>query len=967
MRIPSATYRVQFNSNFRFADAEALIPYLHDLGITDLYASPRFKARKGSSHGYDVADPLRVNSELGTEEEFDRLATKLHQFGMGLLLDIVPNHMAASPENPWWLDVLENGRESRYARFFDIDWQPQGPKVSVLLKDRVILPILPAPYAEVLVNQQLQLRLDERGFFVEYEDNRLPINPNTYPEILELCLEMLRSQSEAAGDKVESLMEPAKKLSGGASEAGSAIESREKTLASLKTTLWRLHQNNGAIRQALDETLRIFNGVAGDESSFNRLDSLVGNQAYRLADWHLAADEINYRRFFDINDLVGLRTEDPVVFAARHASIMRLMQEGKVSGLRVDHIDGLFDPLEYLERLKSIPVSATEESKAAPGIYTIVEKITCGSETLPVEWPVSGTTGYDFLNAVNALFVDPKGYRALEKSYRKFAALDLSFEQAWYLRKLEVMEQLFRTDVSLLASRLGRVAALNLRGHDLPVRGLVRGLKEITACLPVYRTYYRDMTLHAQDRIFLEQALAAASKLSLSEPVSDATWNFLRGVFLAELPFSTERERNAWLDFIMRWQQFTGAVMAKGLEDTALFAHHSLISVNEVGNNPFHGDIQFGPRAFHDLNRRALRNYPRTLNSTSTHDTKWSEDARARINVLSEMPDVWQKCLTRWSRWNKSKKTILGDQAVPTPNEEVILYQAMLAIWPVGCSKNVNRGELARRTEEFFVKAAKEAKTHTSWIAPNEPHEAALRKFVHAILDGSADNRFLADFEALQGKLAFYGALNSCSQLILKVTSPGVPDFYQGNELWNFCLTDPDNRQPVDFQRRTRILEALKSRGSGASLELCRHLLSHWQDGSLKLYVTMRILQFRRAHQELFSNGDYFALKAQGANRESIIAFSRCSQVQGNWIVVVAPRLLSRIVSPGTFPIGRESWASTALILPPSAPRAWLNIFTGQPIAPVWEESRWVLPVADMFAHLPFSVLTHDPSHASNN
>ncbi|MHB8541169.1 MAG: malto-oligosyltrehalose synthase [Candidatus Acidiferrales bacterium] len=965
MRIPSATYRVQFNSNFRFADAGALVPYLHDLGITDLYASPRFKARKGSSHGYDVADPLRINSELGTEEEFDRLAAQLHQFGMGLLLDIVPNHMAASPENPWWMDVLENGRESRYARFFDIDWQPQNPKVSVLLNDRVILPILPAPYAEILLKQRMKLRFDERGFFLQYEDNRLPINPNTYPEILEPCLEILKSQNEAATHEVESLIFSAKKLLRSTPESENVIESREKATASLKAALSHSYQNNGPIRHALDETLRLFNGVAGDESSFTRLDSLLGAQAYRLTDWHLAADEINYRRFFDINDLVCLRTEDPVVFAARHASIMRLVQEGKVSGLRVDHIDGLFDPLEYLDRLKSIPVSATEESKAAPEIYTLVEKITCGSETLPAEWPVSGTTGYDFLNAVNAVFVDPKGYGALEKSYRKFAALDLSFEQTWYLRKLEVMEQLFRTDVSLLAFRLGRVAALNLCGHDLPVPELVRGLKEITACLPVYRTYYRDMTLRAQDRIFLEQALAAASKLSLSEPVSGATWNFLRGVFLAELSFSTETERNAWLDFIMRWQQFTGAVMAKGLEDTALFAHHCLISVNEVGNNPFHGDIQFGPRAFHDLNRRSLRNHPHTLNSTSTHDTKWSEDARARINVLSEMPDVWQRCLTRWSRWNKSKKTILGDHAVPTPNEEVILYQAMLGIWPVGCSKNVNRGELVRRVEEFFVKAAKEAKTHTSWIAPNEPHEAALRKFVRAILDDSADKRFLDDFEALHGKLAFYGALNSCSQLILKMTSPGVPDFYQGNEIWNFCLTDPDNRRPVDFQRRTRMLEALKSRGSDASPQLCQHLLNHWQDGCLKLYVTMRILQFRRAHQELFLNGDYLALKPQGANRESIIAFSRHSQ--GNWIVVVAPRLLSRIVSPGALPMGRESWGSTALVLPHSFPKAWFNIFTGKAIAPVWEKSRSVLPVAEMFADLPLAVLTHEPSHASNN
>lgn len=962
MRIPSATYRVQFNSNFRFADAETLVPYLHDLGITDLYASPRFKARKGSSHGYDVADPLRVNSELGTEEEFDRLAARLHQYGMGLLLDIVPNHMAASPENPWWMDVLENGRESRYARFFDIDWQPQGPKVSVLLKDRVILPILPASYVDILLDQRIKLRLDERGFFVQYEDNRLPINPNTYSEILILCRETLQHQSERAADELESLILSVDDLSRDAPDAQNVTEAREKAVASLKAALWHLYQNSGVIRKALHETLRIFNVVAGEEASFNRLDSLLGAQAYRLTHWRLAADEINYRRFFDINDLVGLRTEDPVVFAARHASIMRLIQEGKVSGLRVDHIDGLFDPLEYLERLKSIPYSGPEEDSDVSPIYTVIEKITCGSETLPAEWPVSGTTGYDFLSAVNAVFVDPNGYRALEKSYRKFAKLDSSFTEAWYVRKKDVMEHLFRTDVNLLTHHLGRVAALDCHGRDLPVHELVQGLKEITACLPVYRTYYRDVTLRAQDRIFLEQALTAARKRTASVDVSDATWNFLRAVFLAELSFSTERERNAWLDFIMRWQQFTGAVMAKGLEDTALFVHHSLISVNEVGNNPYHDKIQFGPLAFHEFNRRALQDHPHTLNATSTHDTKWSEDARARINVLSEMPDVWQKCLTRWSNWNKSKRTTVGDHLVPTPNEEVILYQAMLGIWPVGCSENINHRGLKRRIKEFFVKAAKEAKTHTSWIAPNEPHEAVLRKFVSSILDDTADNRFLADFAVMQGKLAFYGAFNSCSQLILKMTCPGVPDFYQGSELWNFCLTDPDNRQPVDFKRRARILEELKSRGSDASPELCQRLLNHWQGGCLKLYVTMRILQFRRAHPDLFLKGNYLALKVQGAKRESVVAFSRSARSPGNWIIIAVPRLLTNVVDPGTFPIGRESWGSTALVLPSSAPKGWLNILNGEPIAPVRTQDKWVLPVAKIFAHLPFAVLTHQPS-----
>lgn len=964
MRIPSATYRIQFNVNFRFSDAEELVPYLHDLGITDLYASPRFKARSGSSHGYDVADPLRVNSELGTEQEFDRLTARLREYHMGMLLDIVPNHMAVSTENPWWMDVLESGRESRYARFFDIDWQPQGPKVAELLNNRVILPILPDAYGRALVGQNIRVRFDDRGFFIQYASNRFPINPRTYSEIFALATELLGGKNKPKAHELEKFRLAADNLSRGDSESQNAIEESEKARAALKGELWRLYQNDDVIRKALDDALRKLNGVPGDESSFHRLDSLLSAQAYRFADWHLAPHEINYRRFFDINDLIGLRTEDPVVFSARHASIMRLIQEGKVSGLRVDHIDGLFDPLEYLERLNSIPTSSEEGGGTSP-IYTIVEKITCGSEMLPPEWPISGSTGYDFLNAVNAVFVDPAGYRRLEKSYREFAGLNLSFTDTWYFRNKDAMEQLFPTDVDRLTYRFAKLAAFWPRARDLPVSELIRGLKEITACLPVYRTYYRDVALRPQDRIFLQQALSVARDRTPSEAVSSATWDFLREVFLAEASFTTDLERDAWLDFIMRWQQFTGAVMAKGVEDTALFAHHSLISVNEVGNNPFHGQIEFGSRAFHEFNSRAVQSHPHTLNATSTHDTKWSEDVRARLNVLSEIPGEWQRRLTRWSNWNKAKKTSVGGHLVPTRNEEVILYQAMLGIWPAGCSKNMHGKELQQRIADFFVKAAKEAKTHTSWICPNEPHEAALRKFVSSIIDDSGRNRFLDDFKVLQEKLAFYGIFNSCSQLILKMTSPGVPDFYQGNEIWNFRLTDPDNRQPVDFKKRMRMLRELRSRNIGPIPELlCQDLLNHWRDGRLKLYITACILQFRRAHHGLFSNGDYLPLKVQ-TKSEFVHAFARRSGQ--DWIVVAVPRLLTKIADTGTFPVGQKTWGSTALVLPSSAPRRWVNVLTDESLTPKSRGTKLLMPLSDVFRRLPFGVLAQVSSHEPKN
>ncbi|MGC1108111.1 MAG: malto-oligosyltrehalose synthase [Candidatus Acidiferrales bacterium] len=956
MRIPSSTYRVQFNLNFRFVDAEALVPYLHDLGISDLYASPRFKARKGSSHGYDVADPMRINSELGTEEEFDRLAARLRQYGMGLLLDIVPNHMAASSENPWWMDVLENGRESRYAIFFDIDWEPQGIKIAALENNRVILPILTGPYADILLRQGIRLHFDDRGFFFQYEDHRLPLNPPTYRDVLQLCIENLQNIDESAAASLGDLYALSGGLSKSENDGGIPLDDRGRAFSELKAKLWRLGQSDETIRRGIDEAVRIFNGVQGQLSSFDLLNSLLSRQAYRLASWRLAPYEINYRRFFDINDLVGLRVEDPLVFSARHSSIMRLIQEGKVSGLRVDHIDGLLDPLEYLERLKAIPIPCAGGGKDQDGlrIYTIVEKITCGDERLPSGWPVMGTTGYDFLNALNALFIDPEGYRNLEESYRRFTEIKESFADTWYQRKKQVIDELFATDLDLLSYRLGRMAALDVQGRDIPVRELISGLREVTACLPVYRTYYRNATLGEQDRVFLEAAFADARRRTSPLLVSGATFDFLRNLFLAELPLEAEEKQKAWLNFIARWQQFTGAVMAKGLEDTALFAHHGLISVNEVGNNPFHERIRFGMNAFHEFNHVALHNHPHTMNASSTHDTKWSEDVRARINVLSEMPREWAKCLRRWSRMNKRKKTLIDGRIVPTPNEEVILYQAMLGIWPLEPFANIDKKVLQSRLEEFFVKATKEAKTETSWLSPNERHESALRQFVSSLLAVPVSDPFISDFLRLHRDLAFLGACNSCSQLLLKMTAPGIPDLYQGNELWNLCLTDPDNRQPVDFRTRLTVLENLKSQGANSPGDCIAELVENWSDGTLKLYLTLRVLNFRRSHPDLFSNGSYMPLSTQGSYRRSVFAFAR--HFEDEWLIVAVPRLLKNIVKAGTLPLGK-TWGTTTLEIPSRMPEMWTDVLTQEQISLSKGPEGLTVPVAHLFHHLPFAVL----------
>ena len=952
VRIPSATYRVQFNLNFRFADAEALIPYLHDLGISHLYASPRFMARRGSSHGYDVADPLRINSELGTEEEFDRLVERLHQYGMSLLLDIVPNHMAASPENPWWMDVLENGRASRYAGFFDIDWEPEGIKISAVEKGRVILPVLAASYSEILLHQGIRLRFDDYGFFFQYEDSRFPVNPSTYAQILEFCIQNLQNEREPSQASVEWLQK-LQRISHELPEPrnGEPLRNeRDRMVHELKSELWNLYQADPLVRQIIDGTLHELNGTLSEPSSFHRLDELLGSQAYRIAHWRLASTEINYRRFFDINDLVGLRTEDPIVFAARHAAIMRLIQEDKVSGLRVDHIDGLLNPLEYLERLKSIPTSNNHGNPDAPPIYTVVEKIISGDELLPCEWPCAGTTGYDFLNALNTLFINPQGYRFIEESYRRFAGIQKNFADIWYECKKQVIDQLFATDLDFLARRLGRLAAADVYGKDAPVPELIAGVKEITACLPVYRTYYRTNVLSGRDRRFLEQAFSEARRRCPS--LGCAAFHFFRRVFFAELPLESEEIRATWLSFMLRWQQLTGAVMAKGLEDTALFVHHPLISVNEVGNNPFRDHLRFGIDSFHEFNSTTLANSPHSMASTATHDTKWSEDLRARVNVLSETPHEWAKSLRRWSRLNKSRKTWLNGRFVPTPNEEVIFYQAMLGVWPLGSVSQQQRKCLGSRLETFFLKAAREAKTETDWLNPNEPHEAALRRFVSAIFSASPEDLFISDFLRLHRLIAFLGACNSWSQAILKMTAPGVPDFYQGSEMWNFSLADPDNRTPVDFRTRQLALEDLMAGSVHLEDSWLRDLMGSWQDGRLKLYVTMRLLNFRCAHPSLFA-GEYRPVPAHGDHHNPIFAFLR--HYESEWLLVVVPRLLGPLSKMPGFPVAKEIWQSTALELPADAPCCWASILTNDRLNLPDGASR--TSVSDLFSVFPFAVL----------
>jgi (1->4)-alpha-D-glucan 1-alpha-D-glucosylmutase len=944
MRIPSATYRIQLNLNFRFTDAEKLIPYLHELGISHLYLSPRYQARRGSLHGYDVVDPQRLNPELGTEEEFERMLRQLQTRNMGLLLDIVPNHMAVSSENFWWMDVLENGKASRYSSFFDIDWDAPGSKCPELQKDRVVVPFLPALYESVLVDQGITLQLDEMGLYIEAQGTRLPINPRTYALILDPCLESLKASKLADSSAVQKV------------EQLSVAFNREDVgfVDRLKQQLWQLCQSDASVGRAISDTLSRFNGTKGNAKSFGELNSLLGRQAYRLAYWRNATAEINYRRFFGLNDLISLRVEDPAVFQARHAPTLQLVAADKIDGLRVDHVDGLRDPLEYLQRLQEIRRADSTNGKGLD-FYAIVEKITSGSETIPQDWPIAGTTGYDFLNAVNTLFIDAPGSRELELLYREFTGIHASFAETWYVRKKQVMEELFASDIRMLSSRLGRLAVLDRLGCDIPMRELVRGLKEITACLPIYRTYCRELLLPARDRSYLERAFKIARDRSPAGVVSDSAFDFLRRVFLLDPSLDLKNCPEPWLDFLLRWQQFTGAVMAKGLEDTAFFVHHGLISLNEVGCNPLRKEIRFGVTAFHHHNQSTFRSYPHTLNATSTHDTKWSEDVRARINVLSELPTEWKARLWHWAEMNESKKTTVDGRGVPSPNEEVLLYQSLLGVWPLEETDDASRADLTKRIETFIRKAAREGKTHSSWVSPNEAHEAALGQFISRILDSSADNVFLSDFFNFLGKIAPYGACNGYAQVLLKMTSPGVPDFFQGNELWNFRLTDPDNREPVNFHERSGILDELKHSRADTPPRDPADLLNHWQDGSLKLYLTRTVLNFRRAHAELFSRGDYIPLETTGIHRESVCCFAR--RLENTWAVVAVPRLVTNLAHAGAFPIGRETWDSTLVVLPWHSPQDWKNLFTGEIVPNVRAKRRRTILLGDAFQRLPFAML----------
>jgi (1->4)-alpha-D-glucan 1-alpha-D-glucosylmutase len=943
-RIPTCTYRLQFNRWFTFSQAREIVPYLDALGVSDVYASPYFQASPDSLHGYDIADHNKLNAAIGSREDYDAWVGELHAHSMGQVLDFVPNHVGiAGPLNEWWMDVLENGPSSRYAPYFDIDWQPLKSD----LRDKVLLPILSDQYGRVLERGELQVRFDEGTFYLHYGERRLPIAPGTYRYILEIALQnLVEHKEEDFYAELQSILTALEYLPKRTEADPKRIAERIREKEIIKRRLDRRCAEAPQVQQAIEKALAKINGEPGDPRSFDALDALLNAQSYRLAFWRVAAEEINYRRFFDVNDLAAIRVELPKVFDAIHKFALELVNRGAVTGLRIDHPDGLYLPREYFEKLqqrcaKALGIALPKDGRA---IYMLAEKILTGSETLRKDWRVHGTTGYDFANQVAQVLVDSSAETVMTKIFHRFIGHSVPFGHLLYAKKLQVMKLSLANDVDVLGNMLDRLSEQNRWYRDFTLEALSRTVRETIACFPVYRTYLAPgQPVIEEDRQIVERAIAAAKRRNPG--MEESIFDFLRDVLLFRFPPNLDAKARAeHTHFVLKFQQATGPIMAKGLEDTVFYIYNRLVALNEVGGEP----QQFGlsVEAFHERNIDRQRNWPATLLATSTHDTKRSEDVRARIVAISEVPELWRRSLQRWRVSNRRWKRTINDVEGPDANEEYLLYQTLLGTWPMqadGEPETTATPEYIERIQAYMTKALHEAKINTSWIQPNEEWDAAMRDFVAKILDPSPRKKFLPVFIPVAEEVARLGAVNSLAQTLLKLTSPGVPDVYQGDEIWDYSLVDPDNRRPVDYKRRREMLESLATANP-------RSLVRNWADGRIKLFLTQRLLQFRREHIGLFHRGEYLPLTSSGTLAECCVSFARWLADQ--WIVVIAPRLSSRVGFP---PVG-ESWKETTLEFPETLPLKHAHdLFTCSPIA---LEGRRV-KLADALAILPFAVITN--------
>ncbi len=939
VRIPTATYRLQFNKNFTFRQAREIVAYLHHLGISDAYASPYFQAGAESLHGYDITDHNKLNAAIGSREDYDAWVAELHAHGMGQIVDFVPNHMGINdPQNTWWQDVLENGPSSLYAPYFDIDWRP----LKTDLHDKVLLPILGDQYGRVLERGELQVRFDGGSFSLTYFDHVFPIAPGTYRYILELALENLAEfRDEDFYAEFQSIRTALEYLPRRTETNPGRIKERAREKEIIKKRLERRCAEAPQVQRAIEKAVETINGHVGDPRSFDRLDELLNAQSYRLAFWRVAAEEINYRRFFDVNDLAAIRVELPEVFDAAHKLLFELVASDAVSGLRIDHPDGLYRPLEYFEKLQSRCAKALRVPLPKDGraIYLIVEKILTGDEQLPQNWPVHGTTGYDFANQVAEVLVDHNAEGAITKIFKRFIGHSLHFGHLVYAKKRLVMRISLANEVNVLGNMVDRLSEQNRWFRDYTLEALARAVRETIACFPVYRTYLEPgKPVSEEDRAVIERAVAAAKRRNPA--IEESVFNFLLDLLLFRFPENLDEEqRAAHAEFVLKFQQFTGPIMAKGLEDTVFYIYNRLAALNEVGAEPQLFGLSV--ETFHQRNLRRQHDWPASLLTTSTHDSKRSEDVRARMLAISEIPQLWGRSLQKWRTANRRFKRQIDEAEAPDAGEEYLLYQTLLGTWPIDLDgapvPSVEQGFITR-IQRYMAKALKEAKLNTSWIQPNENWDEAMQEFVARILEAGPRNKFLPTFLPVAAEIARLGAINSLAQTAIKLTAPGVPDIYQGTEIWNDSLVDPDNRRPIDYGRRREMLTQIEKVSAN-------ELMQCWPDGRIKMRLTQRLLHLRRENPELFREGNYESLNFGGAFADCAIGFARRHGDRA--IIVIVPRLSSRVGFP---PLG-ERWQDTHVLLS-SHLTGLREVFCDRELRA--ENSQ--LRLAEAMSQLPFAV-----------
>ena len=1075
---PSATYRLQFHAGFTFRDAAAAVPYLRALGISHVYASPYARARAGSMHGYDVCDHNQLNPELGGEEGYREFVDALRDNGLRHVLDVVPNHMAATADNAWWRDVLENGPNSPYSGFFDIDWRP----VKDELENKVLIPVLGAQYGEVLESGQLQIEHADGGFVIKYFDRSFPFGPKTAIPLLSHRLEELRTQLGAESESVheyQSIITALEHLPPPTATTLKAVHERQREKEIIKRRLRELEAREPIVAAFIDQNVRLFNGRAGEPESYDRLDRLLQAQSYRLCHWRAASDEINYRRFFDINDLAALCIEKPEAFHAANELVARLLGDDLVDGLRIDHVDGLYAPEEYLWRLQYVglaqrirreweaavdhaaeaniweirlaPNSETDHDEAALNgaavavaapastsakayhvgpellrqvcgrlglrgprpadlaavfgagyhdlaemetwqssqesaaptsvppapLYVLVEKILGPDEPLPESWPVAGTTGYDFTHLLNSLFITPEGYAAVEKQYLRFTGESRRYPDVVRECKRMIVRFSMASELQMLAHRVNRLSEQHRKSRDFTLNALRYALREVLASFPVYRTYPGPDGVSERDQRFVNRAVAVAKRRN--QAMDPTTFDFIRDILLLRHPPGlSEASIRAREEFAGKFQQVTSPVMAKGVEDTAFYVYSPLASANEVG-----GDLSSptcGISRFHAENANRCLRQRGGLLTTTTHDTKRTEDVRARIHVLSEIPKQWAAAVNRWSRLTRGWRQAVDGAPAPRPEDEYLFYQNLLGIWPEVPLDDGTRGRLTERLQNYMEKATREAKQNTSWINPNAEYDQAVRQFVAKCLEPGRDNRFLTHFAAFHKRIAAAGYYTALSQSVLKLLSPGVPDIYQGQELWDFSLVDPDNRRPVDYHHRRALLEQVRAGWNtrpDQRAEFAAALARVPQDERLKLFVTWRLLTLRTDFAELFLQGDYVPLAVSGAAADHVIAFAwrgpRAAETGDGesaescpGIVVVVPRFwaklaaaaeLDGIVEATTHP--EQLWGDTHLEIPGVAGHSLIHSLTDE--RHTFDTDT--VPLTRLLAGFPVAILTDERTY----